>query len=251
MITERDMHILEIVAKRRVVSRDQLIYLIGMSEISQAKNIINKRLRVLCREGFIEKTQPYAPPGDGSNQQLITLGRKGSNHLGLKWKPFLRRIRTIDGDLFLEPPAIYQHQLLLVDIEIEFEKVCKSMNYVLHSVVYEDKTKVGSVVPDMFIMIVGSGYGKPIFIEMDRGTESQAYVKKKLMKYKNLMLSGIWKDQTWAKLFESPPFPEVWVISTGTQNRINQIRKMLMSIKLSGESFHIRELPHKITVGQS
>ncbi len=250
-LTERDIEILKIINDRRIVSRDHLIYLSGLGCRSQSRNILNKRLRVMKELDLVEKTQPYCPPGQGSYQQLISLGKQGAKYLGIKWKPYFKKIQNDKQQPVLEPPINYMHQLHLVDIEIIIRQKCDESKFRILHMKFEEDNKISGLVPDMFVVISKGNSGRPIYLEMDRGTESYEYIRGKLEKYKNVMLLGEWVNQDWCKIFPEPPFPYIFFVTTGTENRIIQINKMIKEVGMNGEVSHLRDLHNKINLDQS
>jgi hypothetical protein len=200
VLQERDLRLLESLEVMRVINREQAKVIAGFNSTRRA----NDRLLTLARAGFLK--QAFI----GSRQAVYWLPGKGAQDSGRK-----------RGDTAAEPAALFlKHRL-------EINRVHLLVRY--HGIPFRgwwfaswqsfQKPLSGStpLIPDGYFEL-GSQQGyRPMFVEVDLGTEAVPVVAKKASLYLQLAASG-----EFSKLFGRSQF-RVLVITTSAR-RLENLR---------------------------
>lgn len=260
-ITTREMKLLEIVEKRKLIRRDHLELLHpDYRKNKYSTNVLNRSLSKLFESHCIDKIHEQQELMKGNTPAIISLDRAGAILLNEQRiinndevKPFKLRIKhyekKIHGEImtFRTLPTNFPHIHAVNELEIETRKLCGlyGCNRLFWYLEEENLKKFkfnGEWVilkPDVFVIIIHND--KPIlfFIEYDTGSEDFRYktnfptLKKKLEKYYHYKLTGIWTKEKWAKIIDTD-FPLLLFV-TEDKKRIKYLRDKGVEFRLDIE----------------
>jgi Replication-relaxation len=237
-ITQRDIGLLKMLADHRLLRRDQIQTLYPEFP---STDFLNKRLNILYKKHFIDKIYPSVGLGKGSSKQHICLDRAGIIFLELEG--YNKPIRT-DKDGSKSLPLGWEHVVMVNDYHCKIKEFFKGEgNGIIKSwteepLPYNDTR----LIPDIMFIAKYGGKGYLFCIEVDLGTEDVPYVKKKLSSYTDYYLSKMWLGTEWAKVFKTPTFPRVLLMTeNGRTKRVNSLRE---HVKDSGIRFFVEEHQH-------
>lgn len=220
-MTERDMLLLEILKKHRYASRDQLLELAGMQDLKQGKAILNKRLKFLYDNHFVDRTTAYIGPNASVPSLIYSLDRAYKYIAGKKsWKKCIKHIRMVDGSVNKRLPITYMHNLAINDVAILIKRVAKNKGWdVVHVGIEEENfmpityRRKSGIVPDVVTVLMDTKCGNLIslFIEVDLGNEGKDLIKSKIRHYFMLKTYKVWVDSIWYKDHIAPYSPSTIV----------------------------------------
>lgn len=208
-LTKRELELLEIIHKRKLVRRDHL-EIISPSYRNLGRNrtiIINRAIRRLFRSMCIDKAHERKHYGEGGNHPcIVSLDRAGSIILGVNHR---RRIihSKHDGYITRRLPSNYRHFNGVNMLEVETILHCEETGNELLEWVHEKpqeffygQEKV-NVIPDISMTLkFNTGRSKTFYayIEFDTSSESPRekeprIIRDKIIKYKKLKMSRIWE----------------------------------------------------------
>lgn len=240
-LTKRDKDLLELIHKKKFLRRDQAqVYLSSFS----SSDVLNKRIRLLYHNYFIDKIYPQVGLGKGSSKQILCLDKAGAILLHIPH--FTKPIRYTDNLAML--PIYWRHHLRIIDVEIILIEMCKRRNFTLHTIEKEYILDAPEkrIIPDLFIFIINkSGY--VCFIEIDMGTEDMIRLKNKIRDYEKYYLSNKWLELPWTSYFKDPPYPEILFITDDNDKRIKEISRLLKESILTGTVMGWREFQEHYT----
>lgn len=197
VIQSRDIEILRAVSVLRAVDRMQAMTIGGFGSICR----VNATMLRLVRAGFLNRF--FLGVGLGSKKAIYTVSQKGAGVAGVPYRRFRRKQDALySGDLFLA------HQLLLNDIYLSLHKNCGPIR-IQNWKTFESPLPGSSVIPDAYFEIATTDAIKPVFLEVDKSTESKKVWKKKAASYLSFALSGGFE-----KVFGHAQF-RVAVVTTG------------------------------------
>lgn len=205
-LNPRDMKILELLNKFRYMNTEQLYQLVprvgnhaSFKELSTGYTRLNKRLRFLFDNFFINKESPRLPYGEGTSPQYCWLDKGG--------------VYLMSGDIHHDYskhlPQNYSHYSAIVDTFIYLNKLNNVMeNKPVRYFRNEVPFKTVNLIPDC--IIVGNfGEVKPYILEIDRCYKKEKIELAKIQSYATWKASYLWKQEEWAKLVKSCPFPKI------------------------------------------
>lgn len=172
VLQERDLRLMESLESMRVVDREQAKVVAGFRSTRRA----NARLLALVRAGFLKRAFI------GSRQAVYWLPGKGQD-LGRK-----------RGDAAAEPAALFlKHQLEINKVHLlaQFRSIpSRAWWFVRWQSFSKPLSSAVPLIPDGYFEL-GSQHGfRPMFVEVDLGTEAAAIVAKKALMYLQLATSG-------------------------------------------------------------
>ncbi len=221
-ITDRDLGLLNLIANRRIVRRDQIQTLYP---VFPSADFLNKRLKILYNKHVIDRIYPPVGVNKGSAKQHICLDRAGAILLGMEKynKPI-----HIDQNGQKALPLGWEHRIAINEYECRTKKICGKLGakaVLIHTekpYIYNDTR----VIPDLTCVINHNNKGYVFFIEVDLGTEDLPYIKKKIDSYTDYYLSKTWLKEKWARIFKNPKFPRVlFMTEDGRVKRQNTLQE--------------------------
>jgi hypothetical protein len=208
IIQPRDLHLIRTTAELRAIDRQQAMTIGGFKSVTR----VNTRLIRLVRAKLLNRF--FIGVGPGTQKAIYTVSQKGAAVAGVEYRRFRRKNNALySGDIFLE------HQLLLNEIYLSLTKT-GSPATIQNWKTFEKPLSGSSVRPDAYFEIITSDSIKPVFLEVDKSTESKKTWRKKTASYLSFALSG-----TFEKQFSHSQF-RVLVITTTPQ----QLRRIQSAI---------------------
>lgn len=208
IIQPRDLALLRTTALLRAIDREQARMIGGFTSVTRVNAIMLR----LVRAGLLNRF--FLGVGPGTQKSIYTVSRKGALLAGVLYRRFRRKNNGLySGDIFLE------HQLLLNDIYLSIHKN-NSTATVQNWKTFEKPLPESSVIPDAYFEIVSSELIKPVFLEVDKSTESKKIWRKKAASYLSFALSGSFEKQ-----FHQSQF-RVLVITT-TEQQLKRIQSAI------------------------
>lgn len=231
-VTDRDMGLLRVLAQNKLMKREHIQKLYPMFPSTDR---LDKRLTDLYRLHVIDRVYPPKGLNKGTNQQHVCLDRAGVILLDLK--RYNKPIKDIDGIKTL--PLGWRHMVSLTEYRCGIQEVCNEIRGKVLVYEVEQPHKFGqkTLKPDIFCLISIGGKGKLLFIEVDLGTEDVEYVKAKLDSYRDYYMSKAWVSLEWAKIFKTPIFPRVLLLTEN--NRPKREKTLHDHVKESMLKYHI------------
>ena len=229
VLTDRDICVLDFLARYRELRREQL-----QRALFPSLATANKRLRWLYQQGLVGRT--FLPVLHGSSQAVYALERKGAERLAaqrqvdpdaLEW----RSSRTERSPFFLE------HRLAINDVRLAFELTAQKAAHSLawqpepachHRFPVWDPEKRQErrffLGPDAYARTTGPDGAVAFFLEVDRGTEGHRRLVDKVQTYLSLSASGQYQAHYAPE--GSKAFRVLFVVTTGEQ-RLRNIKTVL------------------------
>lgn len=207
IIQPRDLELLRAASLLRAIDREQARRIGGFTSITR----VNATLLRLVRARLLNRF--FLGTGPGTQKAIYTLTPKGAAHAEVPYKRFRRKNSALySGDLFLE------HQLLLNEIYLSVRT--GGSIAVQNWKTFEKALPESSIIPDAYFEIVTNESSKPVFLEVDKSTESKKIWKKKAANYLSFALSGGFERQ-----FRKQQF-RVAVITT-TEQQLRRIQRVV------------------------
>jgi len=211
VLQPRDWKLLGELVTMRVVDREQAMAVAGFYSATRA----HTRLPMLTKAGLLNRF--YLGTVKGGMKALYALTRKGMKELGVT-APILFRTpeEVLVGDQFVH------HQLILNWLYIALKYKSLPEGAVLQRWQTFSKPISASLplMPDGYLELTFDNRIFPMFLEVDRGTESLKVWQKKIHLYIRLATTG-----EFARLFHHPQF-RVLVVTT-TNRRAESLRKFI------------------------
>lgn len=205
-LNSRDMKILELLKRFRYMNTEQLYQLVprtgshaSFKELATGHTRLNKRLRFLFDNFFINKESPQLPYGEGTSPQYCWLDKCGAYIMtGDIHYPYSKYL-----------PQNYSHYSAIVDTFIYLNSLNTNMeNRPVRYFRNEVPFKTVNLIPDC--IIVGNfGEVKPYILEIDRGYKKEKIELAKIETYATWKASYLWKQEEWARLVKSCKFPKI------------------------------------------
>jgi hypothetical protein len=206
ILQPRDRKLLSELAVMRVIDRELAQAVAGFDSITRA----NARLLALTQAGYLRR----------SFVGTISGGRKGVYRLSVKGFAIGTGVAQNAGkdysELFLE------HQLLVnqVYLQVRHRPIpimrCEFKRWINFTRVL---SRISTIIPDGYFELNHDSVIKPMFLEVDLGTEALKIWQRKINGYLKLAVTGEFQ-----KLFRQMQF-KVIVIAT-TQRRVESIRNL-------------------------
>jgi Replication-relaxation len=187
ILQPRDLSFFKILGtSARIVDREQAMQFAGFTAI----RTINTRLLKLTANGFLRRY--FLGTLKGGSKALYTLSPKGAEVAGIKNRPVVRAKESLlVGDPFV------QHQLSLNAIHIAArysDLTAFASSFQGWRDFTEPLCKAAPIVPDGYFSIQTPEGIRPVFVEVDQGTESLKVWAKKTSLYLQLAISGEFKQ---------------------------------------------------------
>lgn len=208
-LTERDMLLLEILRKHRFASRDHLLELVGMKNLKQGKVILNKRLKFLYDNHFVDRAVAYMGPNCSKPTLIYSLDRAYRFMAGKKsWKKCIKHIKMADGTISKRLPITYMHNLVINDMVCIMKRTAEDTGWDMVHVGIEEENfmpiaykKKSGIVPDVVAIFADIKFGNifSLFLEVDLGNEGKELIKSKIKHYYMLKTYRTWVDASWYK----------------------------------------------------
>jgi hypothetical protein len=208
IIQPRDLKLLRTTALLRAIDREQARAIGGFRSTTR----VNATMLRLVKAGLLNRF--FLGVGPGTQKSIYTISRKGAALSGAAYRRFRRKNNGLySGDIFLE------HQLLLNEIYIS---LCKpgSQAGLQNWKTFEKPLPNSALIPDAYFELVKGELIKPVFLEVDRSTESKKIWKKKIASYLSFALS-----EAFPKHFGQTQF-RVAVIAT-TEAQLRRIQSVI------------------------
>lgn len=218
-ITERDQQLLRRLSEYRLLSTEQIRYLLYPS-INQAR----KRVLQLYRHGLVARFTRPVRLGEGSSQYLYRPSRKGEELIQASSTARKRPARALTE-------TQGEHALRINDFRIALELACKSKDdismefwkadretKIIVPLVVRQKLANVPLVPDSFFGLRIQDRDLFYVLEIDRGTAPLTRIKAKLETYLSL-----WQSKATLANLKIPTFRLLWITS-GQQRLQNTLR---------------------------
>ncbi|QIW89919.1 replication initiation by nicking [Bacillus phage Izhevsk] len=241
--TDRDMELLEIVSKRKLVNRSHLeIIAPSFRHLTNNRTrLINRTIRKLFDSMCLDKVHEKQELGKGNTPAILALERGGSILLGI---PHKRRIpqkkSLVNGEVVIERhvPLIYRHTNGINQMEVDTILFCEANGYEIEIWEHE-KTSIFrfnnediAFIPDVFFRLKVGEKVVDLFLEYDTGQENFRNKNKfpviydKVVKYRQYKKSKLWQNH-------SDHFPIVLLV-TEDDKRIGYFNKKCKKNELQG-----------------
>jgi hypothetical protein len=208
-VQERDRRLMQILSLLRVLDRKQAAQVAGFHSPTRA----NARLLKLTRAGMLKRF--FFVGVRGGKRSIYCLSKKGAELIGAETHEIYR-----PPDSFLLGDRFIAHQLTINEV------YCAARNgygataaaNIHWRVFLKQISESIAVIPDAYFEIHSNEPVRPMFLEVDRGTEGLPVWNKKVKEYLHLAASGEFE-----RIFEHPRFAVLVV--TGSERRMQSLRK--------------------------
>lgn len=178
IIQARDLKLLRTTALLRFIDRQQATIIGGFSSVPRVNATMLRLLKAKLLQRF------FLGVGVGTRKSIYSISKKGAALVGMPYRRLRRESNGLySGDLFLE------HQLLLNDIYLAIHRP-ELAALVQNWRTFDRPLPHSSVIPDAYFEIIRDQIIKPVFLEVDKATESKTIWKKKTAGYLSFALSG-------------------------------------------------------------
>jgi hypothetical protein len=209
VVQDRDRRLLIELGVMRIIDRESAKVVAGFTSTRRA----NDRLLNLTRAGLLKR---FFVGGVAHGRKAIyTLSPKGADHVAAKFGGIQRpQGRLVVGDAFVE----HQAGINQIYVDVKFRPSPKpQIRFLRWQTFRQPISDAIKLTPDGYFELVSQQMTRPMFLEVDRGTEALPIWQKKTASYVQLALSGEFQ-----KRFRNPQF-RVLVVAT-SDRRINNIR---------------------------
>lgn len=177
ILTSRDQHIVNLVAGRGAVTREQITKAAGFGSVARTNAVLLR----LTRHHYLSVR--FQPTLKGNRRHVYTLGAAGAELLA-EPNTSPRRFREC-SDLFLE------HRLGINDVWVAFLTANLPAYELVDWRSEQQLAKLSlGLIPDGFAEYLLSQHSYTVFVEVDRGTETLARFDRKVEAYLKLTLGG-------------------------------------------------------------
>jgi hypothetical protein len=182
VLQDRDRHLLKELAMMRVIDREQAKLVAGFGSTTR----VNTRLLRLNRAGLLKRF--FTGTIAGGRKGLYALLPKGAALAGAPYRAIQRKTdELLVNDLFLE------HQLAIngIFIILKYRPVpVPGVRLLSWKTFQEQISQALPLIPDAYFELATPTDIRPMFLEVDRGTETLKTWKKKIEAYLKLAVSG-------------------------------------------------------------
>jgi hypothetical protein len=209
ILQPRDLHLLRTASLLRAIDRKQATIIGNFGSVTR----VNATLLRLVTAKFLNRF--FLGVGPGTQKAIYTITPKGAAVAEVPYRRLRRKGGALySGDLFLE------HQLLLNDLYLAL--ISGNQGTARSWETFEQPLPQSPVIPDAYFELVNGDSIKPVFLEVDRGTEPKKIWKKKVAGYLSFALSGAFERN-----FKQAQF-RVLIITT-TEQKLKAIREVVAS----------------------
>jgi hypothetical protein len=215
IIQERDRKLLRELGTMRVIDREQAKLVAGFGSTTRA----NTRLLALTRSGLLKRT--FIGTIASGRKALYALTAQSNALMNVSVPAFsLKQGLNLVGNLKLE----HQMQINNVFVKVKHQPIpIKGARFIRWIVFRQPLTQSIPLIPDGYFEIDSSDGIRPIFLEVDLGTEPIKTWESKTRNYVQLAISG-----EYSRLFSKQQF-RVLVLTT-TEKRMQSIRSAILPI---------------------
>lgn len=199
VLQNRDRHLLTIVGMLRYIDREQAKLAGGFGSTTR----VNTRLLALVQMRLLKRF--FVGTSVGTKKSIYALTPSGSAVAGLSH----RRVRMREGDV-IGSDLFLEHQLQINNIYFALLKTPPGLQVESWKTFDERISPTINLKPDAYLEL-HSTVVRPVFLEVDLGTETRKIWKRKVREYLTLALSG-----EFTRLFHQSQF-RVLVITTSKQ----------------------------------
>lgn len=228
-VTERDCHLLSLVARFRLLSRDQLMTLTPFGSLTRA----NTRLAALVRARFLARKELPVCPGHGSAQSLYYASRRSAEVLPLDRQAVVGQIRQIPRWDLRQVEHVRTANQVLVDF-IAALRPCPEAALIAFRTEPELRQIFlnRGLVPDGWIVWTTAGKRFNCFIEVDLHHEGLTVWRRKILEYLTYAESGLHQE-----LFGFRAFRVLVLVKS--RARLENLRQIAIE---AGQLFRFAEL---------
>jgi hypothetical protein len=210
IIQPRDIHILQKVALLRAIDRGHATAIGKFKSVTRVNATLNRLVRAKLLNRF------FLGVGPGTQKAIYTVTPRGAAVAQVPYRRFRKRSSLLySGDLFLE------HQLLLSTIYVCLQ-YSGGPARVQNWQTFSEPIAGSAVIPDAYFELANGESIRPVFLEVDKSTESKKIWKKKTTGYLSLALSGAFQ-----KRFGHSQF-RVLVVTT-TESQLKRIQRTVVA----------------------
>jgi hypothetical protein len=208
ILQKRDSRLMHTLATLRLVDRKQAQSIAGFASITR----VNARLLKLTKAGLLKRF--FFVSALGGKKAVYIISKKGAALLGVTTKAINR-----PADSFLIGDKFVSHQLAINQV---YCAACHGTDANDHTVwnwrsLHKPFSSAIPIIPDGYFEIQISEMIRPMFLEVDQGTESLSVWTKKTSEYLNLAASGEFE-----RLFQKPRFAVLVIASS--DRRMHSLR---------------------------
>lgn len=209
VITERDRKLFEKLLVFRVVNREQASQIASYNSIGRA----NKTLLRLVRAGMLNRFRMATEAGGVG--ALYTLSRKAIQLIGAQVRPIQRKANAL-----LATDFFVVHQLAINSVLLTAQRTTSNIPASRLLTFRSVLSKNIPLLPDAYFELSHEAVARPMFLEVDLGSESLKVLEKKALLYLSFATSGEYQQ-----LFKHPRFRVLIVCSS--DRRLENIRRAI------------------------
>ena len=211
LLQARDLRLLRAISLLRIVDREQAQEVVGFRSTSRA----NVRLLKLTQHGLLNRF--FISTINGGKKALYSLSPKGALCAQVEQRGIQRqRESVLIGDFFVE----HQLEINWIYIAIFCRTPPTPNTTVAHwSVFATPISNAVPLIPDGYFLVRFREHVRPMFLEVDLGTETHRIWAKKIGAYLHLARTG-----EFVRAFGHPQF-RVLVVAT-SERRCNSLREL-------------------------
>lgn len=207
VLQKRDLRILDALSILRLIDREQTSFLASFKSLTR----VNSRLQKLRRAGLLKRF--FFVSALGGKRAIYSLSKKGAELMGVPPNGIQR-----PSDSFLIGDRFVAHQLAINEIYCHAIAGTAGGPRVKNwRSIAKPLTPSTALIPDAYFEIHSEETVRPMFLEVDRGTESLSLWTKKTESYIRLAASGEFEA-----IFRRPRFAVLVV--TLSERRMHSLR---------------------------
>ncbi len=231
VLQERDLKLLQALSTLRIIDRNQAALIGNFRSTTR----VNARLHKLLQAGLLKRF--FFVSALGGKKAVYSLSKKGGAMAGVLCKPLNR-----PADSFLIGDRFTAHQLSISDVYCAAIKRPLQVNSCVQHWrnFVKPLSKSASVIPDAYFEIHADDTMKPVFLEVDLGTEALKVWNAKIEGYLQLARSGEFEKEFGANRFS------VLVVASSEQ-RMQSLRTHIR--KTTPKLFYFSTLQKVVTEG--
>jgi hypothetical protein len=210
VLQERDRHLLSELAVMRIIDREMAMVVGGFGVGRRA----NFRLRHLTQAGFLRRF--FVGSTAHGRKAIYTLSPKGAELVSAKLGGIKRPDdRLVVGDAFVD------HQMAINQVYLALKYSPQPGMRLQRWLTFRQSiSQAIKLAPDAYVELASPEGIRPLFLEVDRGTEALSVWQQKTAYYLQLAVSGEFQQR-----FHQPQF-RVLVV-TNTQKRLTNVRSTI------------------------
>lgn len=214
ILQPRDVLLLKTLSSLRIIDREQASVICGFKSLTR----VNARLLKLRLAGLLKRFFFVSP--EGGKRAIYSLTRHSANIIGTELNGLKR-----PADSFLLGDRFAAHQLALNQVYCAcfFRPLPNGVTVKSWRIFQKPLSSSCFVIPDGYFEIHSTESIRPVFLEVDLGTEGLTVWNKKIKQYINFAASG-----EFSRLFEKQRFSVLVV--TGSERRLHSLRSAIQKI---------------------